>query len=193
MEQEYPENNTNTPFKISQSVYDWIGMLIGIITVLILCFSFIFRTVSVDGSSMTNTLQNNDRLILLEMGYAPKAGDIVVLYAPAETHPIIKRVIATAGQTVNINYVTHEVSVNGHILNEPYIREATAFEGISPVTMPTTVPAGHIFVMGDNRNNSLDSRSGAIGMISTNDVLGHAVLRFLPNSKVLKTADIAVS
>lgn len=172
--------------------YDWAGTLIGTVFVIVMLFTFVLRTVSVDGPSMMNTLHNGDRLILMEMGYQPKAGDIVVLYTATEKQPIIKRVIATAGQTVDINYQTHVVTVDGHKLNEPYIREPTAFEGIVPVFMPATVPAGHIFVMGDNRNNSLDSRSSAIGMLDVRNVLGHAVLRLFPNAGVLRTADIAV-
>lgn len=172
--------------------YDWMGTLTCTVFVIIFIFTFLLRTVSVDGPSMMNTLQNGDHLILVEAGYTPKAGDIVVLYTTAEKQPIIKRVIATAGQTLDIDYQKHTVKVNGHVLNEPYIREPTAFEGVVPVSMPVTVPAGHIFVMGDNRNNSLDSRSGIVGMVDVHDVLGHALIRLFPNPTILQTAPIAV-
>ena len=173
--------------------YDWTGTLVGVLLIIVLVFTFVLRTVSVQGQSMMNTLQNNDHLILWELGYTPKAGDIVVLYTKAETQPIIKRVIATGGQTVDIDYQTHQVKVDGRGLKEPYIREPTEFEGIGPVSMPAKVPAGRIFVMGDNRNDSLDSRSGEIGMVDVHAVLGHAVFRLFPNTGVLRTADIAVS
>lgn len=186
------QTSDTRPIGLLRECYDWMGTLVGTIFIILFLFTFILRTVSVDGPSMMNTLQNGDHLILFEMGYTPKAGDIVVLYTKAEKQPIIKRVIATAGQTVDINYQTHTVKVDGHTLSEPYIREPTAFEGILPVNMPAKVPAGHIFVMGDNRNNSYDSRSSAIGMVTTRDVLGHAILRLFPNPKVLQTADIAV-
>jgi signal peptidase I len=160
-----------------------------VLVVFVLLFSFVFREVGVDGISMMNTLNNGDKLLILSLGYKPQHDDIVVIYAKNLQKPIVKRVIAVAGQTVNIDYTAHRVYVNGILQNEPFIKNPTAFMGDSPIVeMPVTVPAGCVFVMGDNRNESVDSRSGEIGMINTKYILGEAIFRYFPtgNMKFIK-------
>ena len=129
---------------------------------------------------MAPTLHTGDHLCIQMVGFFPKEGDIVVV-APEgdEGFPIIKRIIATEGQTIDIDFLTHEVWVDGELLDEPYIAEPTWRQ--SDVIFPLTVPEGHIFVMGDNRNISLDSRDSNVGMLDIRRVLGEAILRISPD------------
>jgi signal peptidase I len=184
-----PENQTpeirgdeqNRRNRFYSDIYEWVGTLSFVLVVFVLLFSFVFREVGVDGISMMNTLNNGDRLIMLSIGYKPQHDDIVVIYVKNLQKPIVKRVIATAGQTVNIDYAAHRVYVNGVLQDEPFIKNPTAFMGNPPILeMPVTVPAGCVFVMGDNRNESIDSRSGEIGMINTKYILGKAIIRYFP-------------
>jgi len=142
---------------------------------------FVFTLVEVKGESMENTLQDTNRLFIWRLGYTPKDGDIVVLQPPNDTELYIKRVIATQGQTVDISYNTHQVFVDGNLLSEPYIKDQNMVqESTTEMTFPTTVPSDHVFVLGDNRNNSRDSRFPEVGMIADNKVLGKAILRVWP-------------
>ena len=137
----------------------------------------------VEGSSMVPTLRDGDMLLLQSLGYTPKQGDVVVLTKPfgRVTGPIVKRVIAIEGQTVDIDYDAGTVTVDGTVLDEPYLNEpmerpADPNESITSVT----VPEGHIFVMGDNRNHSSDSRDERLGVVDRRCVLGRALLVLLP-------------
>ena len=152
------------------------------LTAILLLLMLIFRIVIVSGPSMKETLQNGDFLILLgKMFYSePKYGDIVV--ASKDTYkngePIIKRVIATEGQEVNIDFVSGIVYVDGVPLDEPYTSTPTnLFEGVS---FPLIVKEGYVFVMGDNRNDSKDSRSPEIGLIDRREILGKALFIVFP-------------
>ena len=149
--------------------------------VLVLVFSLFFRIIQVDGESMVPTLQNGDKLIVWGAGYEPQRGDVVIVDSyTAYGKPLVKRVIARGGDVVNIDYQAGTVSVNGEILQEAYIAEPT-YLGYD-VTFPYTVPEGTVFVMGDNRNASLDSRSSYVGCIDERDILGKVLLCFLPFS-----------
>jgi signal peptidase I len=132
---------------------------------------------------MVPTLQDGDQMLVSNVGYTPEKGDIVVLtkdeFLPV---PIVKRVIATAGDEVDIDFETGEVSVNGEVLDEPYIAEKTYT--YFDVEFPQTVPEGCIFVLGDNRNNSTDSRYGELGMVDTRYILGKVLCRIYPISKI---------
>lgn len=171
-------------FDIRSETYDWIEAIVFSIAAVVLLFTFIFRIVGVDGTSMQNTLQNGDRVVLSILNYHPKQGDIVVLTTKAVDKPIIKRVIAVGGQTVDIDYSTGKVYVDGKLQKEPYIKDPTTFQGQDPVAMPVTVPKGYVFVMGDNRNNSYDSRSSAIGNIDERYIMGRAIFRIFPLAKL---------
>ncbi len=192
-----PENQTpetcgdrqNRKKHFYSEVYEWAGTLSFVLVIFVLLFSFVFREVGVDGSSMENTLKGGDRLIIQSLGYTPRRDDIVVIYAKKLRKPIVKRIIAVGGQTVYIDYAAHRVYVDGILQNEPFIKEPTAFMGDPPACeMPAKVPTGCVFVMGDNRNESIDSRSGEIGMIDKKYVLGRAIFRYYPLSdmKLLK-------
>ena len=161
----------------------------------LLIFTFCIRLCRVDGGSMNNTLHNGEMLITSDLFYTPKQGDIVVFHLSNESFqkPLVKRVIATAGQTVSVNFTSGEVRVDGTLQNETYVFLEGGSYDISPdfdrkyiyhvdgeFIFEITVPDGKIFVMGDNRNNSSDSRSASVGLIDTDTVLGRALFRISP-------------
>ena len=131
---------------------------------------------------MLPNYHEGDRLVLVNTALSKvETGDVVVITQPtAVGHPLIKRVIATEGQTVDINYITGEVKVDGVVLSEDYIMEPINSVPSDPVDYPFTVGEGKIFVMGDNRNASSDSRNAGIGEIDTRYILGKAIFRILP-------------
>ena len=162
--------------KKSREAYEWVQALVCSVLAVVLLFTFGARLIGVDGHSMVPTLQDGDRLLVLNSmlcgGYEP--GNIVVLrkesFLPT---PIVKRVIATAGQAVDIDFGSGVVYVDGRRLHEDYINELTfTAEGTE---FPLTVPEGCVFVMGDNRNHSTDSRSAQLGTIDQRYIIGRAV------------------
>ncbi len=160
-------------------VYEWLDSPLYAIILILLLFTFTFRIVGVNGESMCPTLSNGDWLTVSSVNTTIENGDIVVVTQPnALNEPLIKRVIAKGGDTINIDFSTGEVTVNGNTLNEPYIAEATHRKG--DFNGPLVVPEGYLFVMGDNRNNSLDSRFETIGLIDERYVLGVAQIRLFP-------------
>ncbi len=166
--------------KFAKAVYDVTDSFKGAVIAAFIIFSLAFRVVGVEGDSMNPTLNSGDWLAVGSVSISGfKAGDIVVVTQPWERNvPIIKRVIAVGGDTVDINFVTHQVIVNGKVLDEPYIAQPTSLK--YDVEFPLVVEEGKLFVMGDNRNNSVDSRSSAIGLVDERYVLGKAVMRILP-------------
>ena len=164
-------------------VYDWIQCIIFALVFCVLLFVFGARMVNVVGHSMVPTLEQNDKVIISNLFYHPKQGDIVVLRKQTlMDEPIVKRIIATEGQTVDIDFDDGVVYVDGKALDEPYVNTPTNLS--YDMTLPVTVPEGKIFVLGDNRNDSLDSRSTDIGFINENKVLGKVVFRFYPFDKI---------
>ena len=173
---EYSKNNKNKSWRF---VYDWLDSLIYAILLILLIFTFFFRVVGVNGDSMNPTLQSGDWLTVSAITDEVQTGDIVVITQPNSLNePLIKRVIAKGGDTVNIDFIEGTVTVNGKILYEPYISEKTEVSG--DYVYPLEIPEGYIFVMGDNRNNSLDSRFRTIGLIDERYVLGVAETRIYP-------------
>ena len=169
----------SAPAVRGQGLLEWYEALISAALVLVLIFSFFFRIIQVDGSSMVPTLVNGDKLIVWGAGYTPQRGDVVIVDSyTSYGKPLVKRVIAKGGDTVSIDYATGTVAVNGEVLQEDYIAEPT-YLGYD-VTFPYTVPEGTVFVMGDNRNQSLDSRSTYVGCIDERDILGRVLLCFMP-------------
>lgn len=163
--------------KMAAPLYDWLSAMIVALTLLAFLFTFLFRIVGVDGTSMVPTLKNEDRLLLTNFGGDYTAGEIVVVDRYTQ-EPLIKRVIAVAGDVIDIDG-EGTVTVNGVELYEPYIQGETVLRDFSG---PLTVPEGYVFVMGDNRSVSKDSRSASVGLISLKDVVGRAVLRIWPLS-----------
>lgn len=166
-----------------RDLYEWAQALVCSVLAVVLLFTFVIRLIGVDGHSMVPTLQNGDRLLvlssLLDSDY--EYGDIVVLREESFLEePIVKRVIATEGQTVDIDFEAGVVYVDGEALDEPYINEPTYME--EGTEFPLTVPEGCIFVMGDNRNHSSDSRDSRLGTVDTRCVLGKAVFLAFPGA-----------
>lgn len=155
--------------------FDWIRCILFAISIVVICLTFVFRLVDVDGTSMESTLESKDKVIVTNLFYTPKDGDIIVISHGAEySKPIIKRVIATEGQTIKLDYENDRIIVDGVVLDEPYINDST-FEGnYGDYAIPEVVPKGKVFVMGDNRRVSLDSRRTEIGLIDVENVIGKA-------------------
>lgn len=171
------------PKAFTRDLFSWLQALVFALLLLMLCFTFFGRIISVDGHSMDPTLSDGDMLLLQCVGYTPAQGDIVVLTKPfgSVTGPIVKRVIALGGQTVEISYEENLVYVDGAPLNEPYILEPMnrPLSGLEQTTS-VVVPEGHVFVMGDNRNGSSDSRNVDLGTVDERYILGKALLVALP-------------
>lgn len=199
-----PENQPEQekePKNLMFEIYGMLHDLVYILAVVTLVFVFVVRLVGVDGTSMLPTLHNGD-LLLLESNFFYgtddiENGDIVVINEPyhwnRDQSLIVKRVIATEGQTIDIDFEKGEVYVDGVLLQEDYINEPTylCWDGDYGMQFPATVPEGHIFVLGDNRNNSSDSRFAPVGMIDERCVLGKAVAVAFPG--VTKAADGTVT
>ena len=165
--------------KLVSAVYEFADILVSALLVIFLIFTFLFRLVGVEGTSMVPTLQENDRLLVSSRQYKPQYQDIVIVTQPNAFHePIVKRVIATEGQKVDIDFEKGIVYVDDKALDEPYVNAPTLTK--EGVEFPVTVPEGHIFVMGDNRNMSIDSRSPMIGFIDARYVLGKVAGRITP-------------
>ena len=165
-------------YRCNKETLEWYDALAMAVAIIALVFTFGVRIVKVDGHSMDHTLSDGER-ILINLLKAPDYGDIVVVDGYTDYgKPLVKRVIAKGGDTVSIDYATGTVAVNGEVLQEDYIAEPT-YLGYD-VQFPYTVPEGTVFVMGDNRNQSLDSRSTYVGCIDERDILGKVLVCFMP-------------
>lgn len=166
-------------YDLKKDIWEWVESIAISVATLIVIFVFVFRIVGISGISMEDTLHNDDRVVISSLFYTPSQGDIVVINQPNEyNEPIVKRIIALAGQTVDIDFTTGKVSVDGVVLDEPYISTPTTVK--YDVSFPVEIPEGKVFVMGDNRQHSVDSRKESIGMIDTRYILGKAIFRVFP-------------
>ena len=180
LEEQSSELGENS-ISLKSELFEWLETIAIALVAVVLLFTFVFRIVGVDGDSMMDTLYDGDRLIVSHLFYKPKAGDIVIITQPnAVNKPLVKRIVALGGQTVDIDIERGLVYVDGEVIDEPYIKEPTVRIPNPPIQFPYTVPEGKVFVMGDNRNNSLDSRSTAVGPIDERYILGKAVFRIFP-------------
>lgn len=164
-----------------REVYEWVQALVCSVLSVVVLFTFGVRLIGVDGHSMVPTLQDGDRLLVLNslLGGGYKPGDVVVLrkesFLPT---PIVKRVIATGGQVVDIDFLSGVVYVDGERLHEDYVNDLTFME--EGTVFPLTVPEGSVFVLGDNRNHSSDSRDDRLGTVDERYIIGRAVFLAFP-------------
>ena len=162
-------------------LYQNIRTLVTVLVALILAFTFVAHVIVVKGPSMENTLHNGDAMLVWSLGYEPQQGDIVVLTKRSyQEESSVKRIIATGGQTVDIDYLTGTVYVDGQPLAESYIKEPMGLPSYGEGLNHVTVPEGCLFVMGDNRNQSADSRYPEIGIVDERCVIGKVVMVLFP-------------
>lgn len=175
------EKVENPASEFSATCFDWLESLTQALVLVVIVMAFFIRPVNIVGTSMLNTLHNADKVIVWKCGYVPRNGDIVVI-SPIKNlkEAIVKRVIATEGQTISIDFTDGSVTVDGKKLSEPYIKERMWVQGDGDITYPYVVPEGHCFVMGDNRNGSLDSRFKEVGIIPNDKVVGKAIMIIFP-------------
>lgn len=194
-EQTTPEKD---PPSKAASLLEYLELFAWSIFVIMMLFTFVIRTCRVDGASMENTLYNGETLLLYSAFYTPEQDDIVVFHLSDKKgeNTLVKRVIATEEQTVVINFQTKEILIDGEVYEDSHavfknrsnlnIDAYTLYSDYSPYYDPktqiftATVPKGQIFVMGDNRNNSKDSRDSEIGFVDEDCVLGKVLLRVSP-------------
>lgn len=178
-----PEGKQAPSTKPVSELYLNIRTLAGVLAVLILIFTFVVRIIVVSGPSMENTLYNGDAMVVWSLGYSPKQGDVVVLTQPSyQEDSIVKRIIATGGQHVTIDYGSNTVYVDGQALEEDYTKEWMLIPSYGLGNWDLTVPEGYLFVMGDNRNESADSRYPTIGLIDQRCVIGKVLMVAFPFS-----------
>lgn len=168
-------------------LYYWVQALVMVLVGLILACTLLGRVIRVDGNSMVPTLHDGNLLLLQSLGYTPRQGDVVVLRKPGfppppqDTAPIVKRVIAVGGQHVRVDYEAGAVYVDGEALEDSYILEPMVNRYNPEMSvLDVTVPEGSIYVMGDNRNNSSDSRHQDLGTVDNRYVLGRVLCVMFP-------------
>ncbi len=182
--------------KQSGSVYteffDWITFIFSCVLCFIILFTVLARVITVDGESMLPTLQDKNMLLVSDVGYTPQHEDVVIVYAPSLYNKlsndygktIVKRVIGLPGDKIRIDFGKGIVYRNGEALDEPYTNTLTNIQQSFPNNKEVTVPENRIFVLGDNRNDSKDSRSYDIGMIDVRYVIGKSLVRVWPFDKL---------
>ena len=186
----------NAPQGAIHAVFDYVEMFVFTVAAVILLLSFFFRLCVVSGPSMNDTLLNGEKLIVSDLFYKPDRGDIIVFHQTSETNdqfnePIVKRVIATEGEFVKIDYIQSKVYVSAdnvftedEVQSEDYIIEGKPhYLAYTANVFVYEVPKGHLFVMGDNRPVSADSRYPAVDFVDERRVLGKVLFRVTPFSK----------
>ena len=194
----------NVPKKDSKKekfakMYDTLEVVAVAVVIVLVIFTFFGRMSTVDGTSMLDTLEENERLILWDFFYTPKTGDIIVFQQSGMffDEPLVKRVIATEGQTLKIDFDNWLVWVDGELLNETYVKREigrtmkvdgykTMYADMMNENGEITIPEGYIFVMGDNRNHSSDSRFSGVGLVRVEDVMGRVIFRLFPHFGTVK-------
>lgn len=175
-------------FRLARTLLDYVEIFAISVVVVLTVFTFFFRLCVVDGPSMEKTLYNGETIIITDLFYEPDYGDIVVFHQTSKkidrfNEPIVKRVIAKEGDTIDIDFDTWTLYVNDKPVVESYRYLSGGYTLRSDLEFPLTVDEGHIFVMGDNRNNSSDSRNADIGLVDERRILGKLVVRLTPFDK----------
>ncbi len=175
-----PPDETNMP----SLLFDIVETLSITACAVLLIFTFICRIAFVDGESMANTLHEGNALLVSDFLYKPERGDIVT-FQQINKHngqkPLVKRIIAVGGETIDIDFDTWTVTIDGEPLNEEEYRYLDPKHKIlSDYDYPLTVPEGYVFVMGDNRNGSMDSRDSRVGLVDERFIIGRVIFRFYP-------------
>ncbi|MBQ8432249.1 MAG: signal peptidase I [Clostridia bacterium] len=195
-EEETAKTPSSDPHPLLRTLFEYVELFGWSIFIVMMLFTFVIRLCRVDGASMENTLYNGQVLLVSDLGYTPAQDDIIVFHLTQgeEEKALVKRVIATEGQNVVINFATKEIFVDGilyadshrilknlsgQVLDYYYLYAEHSYDGLTQ-TFSATVPEGHLFVLGDNRNNSKDSRDTEIGFIDSRCVLGKAIVRISP-------------
>lgn len=188
---EVSEEQSEEPKKPFEDILEWISCMIFAVAAMLVINLFFFRSITVSGPSMNDTLTDGDKVIAMNFCYTPQYGDIVIVQANKLKNkntglygePIIKRVIAKSGDSVRIDYANGNVYRNGELLEEDYIKDLTHLhnEGWLQDNEEIVVPENCVFVMGDNRNVSNDSRNlQDVGFIDVDAIMGKAIVRFAP-------------
>ena len=177
-------NPPMVPAKGVKTLYEWLEEIVIALTLVILVFTFLFRVVTVTGKSMLPNFVEGQKLIVTNLGHSVEQGTVVVI-TNVLNEPIIKRVIATEGQTVDIDYETGVVYVDGEAVDETQFGlengiTTRPYSTLEAMVFPQTVPEGCVFVLGDNRSVSKDSRYTEVGMVDTRHILGEAVFTLYP-------------
>ncbi len=194
-----PTNKT-TRTRPAVAAFEILEMFVWSVFAVLLIFTFCFRICRVEGSSMEHTLSNGEALLLSEAFYTPKQDDIIVFHLTNEDTSLektmVKRVIATSGQKIRIDFNTGMITIDGEVykdshkfLMDYYGHKTDSYDqrldadhhyNKSTRIFEATVPEGHVFVMGDNRNNSKDSRKAEVGFVDERSILGKVILRLVP-------------
>lgn len=218
-----PTSEMEGKTKAYREVFDWVSTFAQALFAVVIIFTFLIRFVTVDGTSMSQTLDHGDRLIITDLNYTPQRGDIVVVHDSEQrlfSGPIIKRVIATSGEKVVVDYPAKTITItdvegNTYVLDEPYINKdecVTSYgtnekcdhgwphpanymvvseEDMKDLVIEFDVGEGEVFVCGDNRAHSLDSRY--VGVIDERKILGKVLVRVFPNPQIMNHQDYSVS
>lgn len=196
-EQQPEQNREDVERSILGDLLDLIESILYSVFLVFLVFTFLFRIATVEGASMVPTLVNGDRLIISELGYTPQQGDVVIINARKSyqlgsaqqvveseglNKLIVKRIIALGGQKVDIDFNTGTVTVDDQVLQEGYINTLTTRDE-GGMQFPVVVPEGYVFVLGDNRDISKDSRHPNVGFVPESEIMGKALLRVFPLDK----------
>lgn len=186
------EEKAEKPKKPFADALDWVSCMVYAVAAMLALNLFFFRSITVSGPSMLNTLQDGDKVVATNFCYTPSYGDVVVIQADKLKNkvtdmwgePIIKRVIAVGGDTIRIDFTKGEVYRNGELLEEDYIKDLTFFrqdDSWMEGNKDYTVPENTVFVMGDNRSVSNDSRNlPQVGFVDTRFIMGKAFVRVSP-------------